>query len=348
LRLNDFATTKKMAKSLVIRYPKDQSFIKTLIGLEVQSGNLDSALTHTQALVRIEANEANLELLASVHFVRKEYQEALSYLEQAYALHSSPEILDRLTSTLILFFNQKEQAQSYLALHIQLWGCNELLCERLASLYREKQNFTALESIYKRLYEQFGGKQHAQAWAEILIWKKEFIPALELVEKENLDENLALELYRVTAQFSKAKELAQKLYKEKQTPRYYGLMLLYEYESSEQKNDQSFLRSLDTRLTPLLETLHDDMFYNFLGYMLIDHSLDVQRGIALVNKALAMRADSPYYLDSLAWGYYRLNECSKANATLQKIPRSIIDGEPEIREHEEKIQECLSKQKRKP
>ena len=58
---------------------------------------------------------------------------------------------------------------------------------------------------------------------------------------------------------------------------------------------------------------------------MIDHDMDVKKGISLVKKALEKKPDNGYYLDSLAWGYYKLGEVKKA----EKIQEKAIENTDE-------------------
>ena len=89
--------------------------------------------------------------------------------------------------------------------------------------------------------------------------------------------------------------------------------------------------------------LNDSVYLNYYGYLLIDHTIDVKKGIALVERALKLEPDSPYYLDSLAWGYYKLGECQKAYDIMKDFDESI--SEPEVLSHINAIKQCL-KEKR--
>ncbi len=62
----------------------------------------------------------------------------------------------------------------------------------------------------------------------------------------------------------------------------------------------------------------DPSVLNYLGYLLIDHGMNVKKGISLVKKALKKKPDNGYYLDSLAWGYYRLGDLKKAEKLQEK------------------------------
>jgi hypothetical protein len=87
---------------------------------------------------------------------------------------------------------------------------------------------------------------------------------------------------------------------------------------------------------------------NYLGYLLIDNDVDPEAGIVYVEAALEQEPDSPFYLDSLAWGYYKLGHCKEADAVMTKVLKAMHGEEdPELEKHLKAIQECLKKQQGK-
>jgi Flp pilus assembly protein TadD len=71
---------------------------------------------------------------------------------------------------------------------------------------------------------------------------------------------------------------------------------------------------------------------NFLGYLYADYKVNVDRAVPLIEQALALDPDNPYYIDSLGWAYYRLGRLEDARGQLE---RAIALGgdEPEVLEH---------------
>ena len=57
---------------------------------------------------------------------------------------------------------------------------------------------------------------------------------------------------------------------------------------------------------------------NYLGYMWVDHNLNLEEGGDLIKRALEIDPDNGAYLDSLGWYYYRTNKFEDAVAELTK------------------------------
>jgi tetratricopeptide (TPR) repeat protein len=84
---------------------------------------------------------------------------------------------------------------------------------------------------------------------------------------------------------------------------------------------------------------------NNLGYMLIDRDLDIERGIILVDKALSYSPEEPSYLDSKAWGLYKIGKYAEALEILEKLEASGMDAR-ELWEHLAAVCEALKLEER--
>jgi tetratricopeptide (TPR) repeat protein len=90
--------------------------------------------------------------------------------------------------------------------------------------------------------------------------------------------------------------------------------------------------------------------YNNLGFILVDHEIEIERGVTLIEKAVEERPKNPDFLDSLAWGYYKLGRLAEARKTIRRSLR--IDhtsaSTPSRRAHLKVIEEALRRQEKKP
>ncbi len=71
---------------------------------------------------------------------------------------------------------------------------------------------------------------------------------------------------------------------------------------------------------------------NFLGYLLADHGLDLERAHDLIQRALARDPDNGAYVDSLGWVYYRLGRLDEARTQLERAA-DLTGGDPVVLEH---------------
>jgi tetratricopeptide (TPR) repeat protein len=71
---------------------------------------------------------------------------------------------------------------------------------------------------------------------------------------------------------------------------------------------------------------------NYLGYSWIDRGENVQEGMALIERAVALRPDSGAILDSLGWGYYRLHDYARAVQYLERAVE-LEPADPTLNDH---------------
>ena len=72
---------------------------------------------------------------------------------------------------------------------------------------------------------------------------------------------------------------------------------------------------------------------NYLGYMWVDHSINVEEGGELIKRAVEAEPDNGAYLDSLGWYYYRTNQFEQATAQLTKAVQKTEPEDPTVYEH---------------
>ncbi len=72
---------------------------------------------------------------------------------------------------------------------------------------------------------------------------------------------------------------------------------------------------------------------NGLGYVLACSGKDLTRALSLCKKAIEMKPDSPAFLDSLSWVYYKLGLLSEANMYIKRAYDKKDNKIPEIAEH---------------
>ena len=74
------------------------------------------------------------------------------------------------------------------------------------------------------------------------------------------------------------------------------------------------------------------MALNYLGYTYADRGMRLDEAVNLINRALVIRPDDGYYIDSLAWAYYKQGKTGEAMKLLQKAVQ-IVPDDPVILEH---------------
>ncbi len=71
---------------------------------------------------------------------------------------------------------------------------------------------------------------------------------------------------------------------------------------------------------------------NYLGYSWIDMGINLDEGMEMIEKAVALRPNDGYIVDSLGWAHYRLGEYEKAVSELERAIE-LRPADPVINDH---------------
>jgi Flp pilus assembly protein TadD len=71
---------------------------------------------------------------------------------------------------------------------------------------------------------------------------------------------------------------------------------------------------------------------NYLGYSWIDRGQKLKRGLQMIEKAVALRPEDGYIVDSLGWAHYRLGDYGAAVEYLEKA-LELVPDDPTINDH---------------
>jgi tetratricopeptide (TPR) repeat protein len=87
---------------------------------------------------------------------------------------------------------------------------------------------------------------------------------------------------------------------------------------------------------------------NYLGYMLADRNVKLPEALSLITKALELEPNSPAYLDSLGWVYFRMNRLPEAEENIRqallRTPRdgTVHDHMGDVLLRESKVKEAIA------
>ena len=299
-----------------------------------------------QSLVKMDENEENLVVLAEVYRVQKDYLKMLAALERAYQLNYSEEVLDKIVVTLYANMQKPYEAIGRINAHNKNLGYSLLLSKRLALFYRDQGDVQGLLDIYPKLYEMEPTKEHADVIIQ-LYWSEQKIPELvTFLEKSHANDELLLKIYSSQKEFEKAIPLAQKLYEAHGDLDFLAQKAIFMYESAKNRSDPKLLDSVIRDLKEVVAIKEEGYYLNYLGYCMIEHDRNVSEGISYVKRALATEPDSGYFIDSLAWGYYKEGKCEEADALMRKVVELLGADDPEVKAHVEAINRCLKGSKK--
>lgn len=334
-------------ESLGSQYEDDVKIMRLKIVGLVELNRLKEARELALLLVKKTQLPDDYILMSEVLVKLEQYDLALKYLESAYAKEYNEQILDRISIILYVNLSRVKDAIAYLETHSRMHGNSEQILQRLIGFYSDQNSIDGLLSSYKRLYAMNSDERIAKKIVQIYIYKRDYLRLIDFLESTRSDDRQLLELYASSKNYKKAYPLAEELYKKRSEIGYLGQSAIFEYESAKDKNSKKLLKSVVEKLQKVVKKDPNPLYMNYLGYLLIDHEIDVKRGMELIKRVLEIEPNSAYYLDSLAWGYYKLGECKKADTIMQRVLKLEGGDNQEVVEHANAIKKCLKNKKGK-
>jgi len=324
---------------------KNDIYDPVLVRLKVvalfELNRLDEAKTLSVELAHKTQLPTDYLLTSDIYIKRQEYDLAVRYLESAYAKENNEKILDKMSIVLYVNLGRKTEAIAHLETHSRMLGCSEVVCTRLIGFYSNDNNIEGLLSTYLRLYELNKKPEVSSKIIQIYSYKRDYIHLTEFLEDSGSDDEVLLQLYSSAKNYEKAYPLADKLYEETSDINYLGQSAIFEYENAKDKSEKSLLTSVVTKLEKVTKQDNQAIYFNYLGYILIDHDLDIKRGMTYIDLVLKEQPNSAFYLDSKAWGYYKLGKCKKAKELMDRVVNLDGGDDEEVLFHVKEIETCI-------
>jgi len=319
----------------------DDKFInRFLVAYYLDQGNITKARKITRKLLQKDPQEKDYELAALIEKVDGNLPQAMRYFRKAYTLKHNPKMAVEIAE--ILLNQQKEdEAIRLMETHRRIYGCDKTLCSALVKIYTQKQDFGALEQLYKEMYITTKDPLYARALLELYAYRKNYDAAIAFLRKHHISDDILLDIYTAKKSYKNAYKLALKLYRQSGDLEYLAKAAILEYEGSKKKRPK-LLKSVFEKFEKSVYIVNDPLYYNYYAYLLIDHDIDIQKGIKLVKKALKKEPDSLFYIDTLAWGYYKLGRCREAYSLMKPFEK---EKNREIADHIKKIKQCVKEKK---
>jgi Flp pilus assembly protein TadD len=88
----------------------------------------------------------------------------------------------------------------------------------------------------------------------------------------------------------------------------------------------------------MLNPTHADAL-NYLGYSYAEREVKLQEAVTLIQQALTIKPENGYYLDSLAWAYFKMGRFKEALGEMKRAVAAVPD-DPVFFEHLGEI--CLT------
>jgi len=336
---------KEVIKELkaVLSKKKSKELYELLGSLYSQNGDEDGVIEVISDLS--DGNVESMYELAYLYSLKKKDKKALEVYKKIYKIEHSWKSLKGILSILVRDNSIKEASDI-------LW--NAMQKDKLpkeaylvyAGLIDFKKDTDKAIFTLKKLYKLTGEKKYIKELISLYIYKKDYDSLVTLLENTHYDDKLLYELYLSNGEKVEAYKLLFNLYKKSKNPKWLSekAMLTFEIAKSLNAVDKRVLNSISELFEKSFALgYRDPMAFNYYGYTLIDENIDIKKGISYVKKALNLKPKSAYYLDSLAWGYYKLGRCKEAKSVMQKIKSIGKIEEEDIIKHDKLIEQCKEK-----
>jgi len=329
-------------KRYAAKHPESVESKRLLIPLFLTSQQIAEAKEEASVLLSLSDEAIDLELSANPYLYAGEFRKALKLLARAYEKTSNENILLRMASIMDEYTDERKEAIRLLETHrrVNVVTSNDVYFKLLA-LYVKENDVDGVLSIYQALYENDKNDVYLQKIIKAYAYKGDVEGAIRFLEQNKAGEKTLYQLYKNKKYFSKALHLAQKFYEEEGDPKWLAEMAILYYEEAKDKNDKAMIAKVVKTFDRALSLGVDDSIYlNYYGYTLIDKEIDVKKGMEILKNALKQQPDNLYYLDSLAWGYFKEKNCQKAYKLMKQVVEHEGLKEPEIAAHWDAVKKC--------
>ena len=314
---------------------------RLLIPLYLTIRQVKNAMIEAEYLLEQSKEPMDLDLASNSFLYGGKFKRALELLSRVYETVPREEILLRMTEIMDEFTGERKKAIQLLETHRRMNIVSNDVYIKLLTLYQKEKNIDGILETYKALYMQDNDQQHLMKIIDAYVYKRDIDGAIVFLEKDQSRNDILYELYKTKKYFSKALALVDELYNEDKNSKWIAEKGVLLFENSEDKNDKKMIEDVISHFEKAIELGNDDSIYlNYYGYTLIDKEVNVKKGIDVIENALIQQPDNIYYLDSLAWGYYKVRDCDKAYKLMKRVVDEEGLEEEEIIEHWDAIRQC--------
>ncbi len=281
-------------------------------------------------------NEFFYTMMAFILTKEHKYKEALEYAKSGYALNPSKKNLLNLSDILV---NEKKynEAIAYLQTYLNEKGCDYDVCLSLAHIYKEVYDIPNLANIYEKL-----GRYNPEYYILALNYymdEGDYKNAVRIVKKHKLSQEYLMYIYEEKKEYKKAALVAMNLYLKTKDVKYLLKYTIFIYKATPNKKT---VKEVIKNLEYIKNYIKTPFVYNFLGYLLIDNNINPKEGLKYVQKAITLNPSNTDYIDSLAWGYYKLHKCKSA----WDIIKTVDSDDETVLLHKKLIKRCLNDTKK--
>lgn len=328
-------SAKYFKKALELRPDLTQAAIDLAITYEAM-GELDLAIaTYKETLDNAENRAPLLHRLVQLTIQNRRYEEALGFLERLNAMGLGNAENNRKIGLLYLELERFDDA-------IKLFG--DMLAREpnahqlrvyLGSAYEESGKLDIAKEQFEKI--PVDSSSYPEAASRLaFIHKEQGNPekAVELLQKAIATYNGSLELHLSLATLYDAINQSDKGLQHliaveerfaKESRFQFRLGVLYDKTGKRAQSIERMKKVIE--LNP-----NDAQALNYLGYTYAEMGIYLDEALAYIKRALVVRPDDGFFMDSLGWVYYQKKNYEEAVRHLEKAAELVPD-DPTILEH---------------
>ncbi len=230
-------------------------------------------------------------------------------------------------------------AQIFLQLATHLYPENAAISISLASIFEKQNNTERANSYYRKIDRASPYKRRALLETAINLNTMDDVEGAitilrDLVDDKPGDLTPYMTLGRLLNQRERYREAADiftKAVNGISDPQphhwdyFYRRAISFERLKEWDKAELSFKKSLE--LDP-----NRAVVLNYLGYSWVDQGINLDEGLDMIKKAVEMRPDAGFIVDSLGWAFYRLGRYKEAASELEKAIE-MMPNDPVVNDH---------------
>ncbi|RDU69382.1 tetratricopeptide repeat protein [Helicobacter brantae] len=341
--------------NLVLSYQKkskeyDLEIEKVLADSYLRLGDVPNSIAIVESIQKKESTPLVHEILGSLYLQSNRVDDALAQFNEAYKGDHSERSLEQIIA---IYSNSQnnERIGELLNSHLEKYGCSQELCKRSIEFYVKTKQISRVEKLLKEIEEKSPTIQNATNLIAVYAYEKKYDEAIEVAKKYPLNRSILLELYLGKGDFSLASNQAKLIYEESKNYEMLILSQIYFFETIKDNPNKDTILSIIKKLQYAISELKKQKqtpqsfgeYLNFLGYLMIDYDVDIKKGMEYVKEALALSPENVEFIDSLAWGYYKLGDCNQAKREFDKIPKAKIQEHNDLKTHQKALLECKTK-----
>ena len=323
------------------KYPNKIEVRRLLIPLYLTSRQIKNAKNEAEFLLEQSTAPIDLDLASNSFLYAGEFKRALELLSKIYETIPRESVLLRMVEIMDEFTGERKKAIQLLETHRRMNIVSHDVYAKLLLLYQKEKDIDGILDTYKALYELDDNEEFLDKIIDAYVYKRDIDGAILFLEKYESKKELLYQLYKIKKDFKKAIILVDKLYEEDKNAKWIAEKGVLIFEKSEDKNDKNMIDDVLSHFEKAITLGNDDSIYlNYYGYTLIDKEVDINKGMKIIQDALIQQPNNTYYLDSLAWGYYKIHECDQAYKLMKRVVDEEGLVEQEISDHWRAIKQC--------